>query len=98
MSVSGSKLSGHLNETATSEGSHEVTVPAGKYTAEEVHLGVKVAASGGGKNINDTTNFNLYLVKNIGVVESAKNSISLTIEGHSVTEPIPSEALLSYKT
>ncbi len=97
MSVSGSKLSGHLNETATSEGSHEVRVPAGKYTAEEVHLGVKVAASGGGKTINDTTNFNLYLVKNIGVVESANNSISLTIEGHAITEPIPSEALLNYK-
>jgi len=97
ISVSGSKLSGHLNETATSEGARGVTVPAGKYTAEEVHLVIKVAASGGGKTINDATNFNLYLVKNIGEVESANNSIVLTIAGHSITEPIPSEALLSYK-
>jgi len=99
MSVSGSELSGHLNETATSEGAHEVTVPAGTYHhAEEVRLGVKIVASGDGKTVNYAINLNLYLVTNTGVVESANNSMVVPFDGHSMTEPIPSEALLSYKT
>jgi len=32
------------------------------------------------------------------VVESANNSMVVPFDGHSMTEPIPSEALLSYKT
>jgi hypothetical protein len=95
-SFSGQSMSGTLSETATAMGSHTVTVPAGTFSAQEVELTIAMHASGA-MPITMNLTFHLYLAKNVGMVENSGGSMAMNILGHSVTTPIGTDKLTTYK-
>ncbi len=95
-SFGGQSMSGTLSETATAMGSHTVTVPAGTFSTQQVKLTIGMHASGAMPMTMNMT-FQLYLAKNVGMVENSGGSIAMNILGHSVTTPMGTDKLTSYK-
>jgi hypothetical protein len=96
--LEGLTMAGKLTETATSEGSKAVKVPAGSYTAQEIQIVVNVTASSSGMSLKDKTTEHVYLVKNVGMVETAGGTSTTTITGLGApkTFTTPAEVLESY--
>jgi hypothetical protein len=96
--VEGMTMAGKLKETATSEGSHSVTVPAGTYTAQEMKISINVTASDSGMSLKDSTTESVYLVKNVGLVKTTGGTSTTTITGLGApkTFTTPGEVLESY--
>jgi hypothetical protein len=95
-SFSGQAMNGTLSETATALGSHTVTVPAGTFSTEEVKLTVGMHASGTMPMTMNLT-FQLYLAKNVGMVENNGGVMTMNILGHTVTTGMGTDKLASYK-
>lgn len=95
-SFGGKSMSGTLTETATALGSHTVTVPAGTFSTDEVKLTVGMHATGGMTMTMNLT-FDLYLAKNVGMVENSNGTMAMSILGHSVNMGMGTDKLASYK-
>jgi hypothetical protein len=95
-SFSGQTMTGTLSETATALGAHTVTVPAGTFSTDEVKLTVGMHATGA-MPMTMNLNFDLYLAKNVGMVENTGGSIAMSLMGHSMTTGMGTDKLASYK-
>ncbi len=96
--VAGFSIKEHLDETVTSMGAHPVTVPAGRYAAEELHMVLDVTGSASGFTTSDSSAYDLYLVKNVGMVETSAGTSSTTVAGHTETIATGAEQLVKYTT
>jgi len=96
--IAGLSLKEHLNETVTSMGAHPVTVPAGRYDAEELHMVLDVTSSASGIATSDSTTYDLYLAKNVGMVETSAGMSSTTVAGHTEKTGTGAEELVKYTT
>lgn len=85
-----------LDETVVSGGATSVTVPAGTYPVQV--LSVQITATGGAQGIDTTesSSYDLYLAKNVGIVEIGGGRGAVTVEGQTVNAPIGDEVLVSY--
>lgn len=86
----------HLTETVTSMGVTPVHVPAGSYSAEKLQMVLKVSASESGISFSDTASFAVFLVKNVGLVETGGGTVSTSVMGHSTNVETGSEVLVRY--
>ncbi len=96
--VSGTSVEEHIDETVTSIGAHKLTVPAGSYTAEELRMLLVVTSTVSGVATTDTIDYDLYLAKNVGMVESSAATVSFTVVGHTESVTTGAEQLVKYTT
>jgi len=94
--ISGQSEKGTLSETATALGPHTVTVPAGTFSTEEVKTIVGMHAIRS-QPMTMSLTIRYFFAKNVGVVETIGGNLRVTVTGQSVTTPLGSEKLESYK-
>ena len=92
----GKTMTGTLTEIATALGSHTVTVPAGTFSTDELKLTLDMHAAGA-MPITFSLTFDLYLAKNVGMVEDIGGSMAMNILGHSVNTTMGTDKLVSFK-
>jgi hypothetical protein len=76
------RVTEHITETVTSMGQQTVHVVAGTYTAEKLHLLLNISGHYSVVTISDTVSSYVYLVRNVGVVESGGGTVTATVLGH----------------
>jgi hypothetical protein len=96
VTIGGQALTGQQTETATSEGAHQVKVAAGTYTAQELHLSIGISASSSAITMKSTSSQDIYLVKNVGLVDSAAGTSKVSVMGENITTSTPAEELVNY--
>jgi hypothetical protein len=96
VTIGGQALAGQQTETATSEGAHQVKVAAGTYTAQELHLSIGISASSSAITMKSTSSQDIYLVKNVGLVDSAAGTSKVSVMGEDITTATPAEELVNY--
>ncbi len=86
----------HLSETITSLGTQHVTVPAGAFTAQKLQTTVKITGAAYGMTTSSTSNSYLYLVANVGPVETGGGTVTSGVAGHTITSPTGTTELVKY--
>jgi hypothetical protein len=76
------RVTEHITETVTSMGQQTVHVIAGTYNAEKLHMLLNISGHYSTLTISDTVSSYVYLVRNVGVVESGGGTVTATILGH----------------
>jgi hypothetical protein len=76
------RVTEHMTETVTSMGQQTVHVIAGTYNAEKLHMLINISGQYSTLTISDTASSYVYLVRNVGVVESGGGTVTATILGH----------------
>jgi hypothetical protein len=94
--ASGFSMREHLAETATSAGVKTVSVPAGTFHAEKLQMLLEITSSAPVASSASTVNYAVYLVKNVGMVETGAGSVSMSVMGHHFGTAIGAAELLSY--
>lgn len=86
----------HLAETATSMGVQPVSVPAGTFHAEKLQMVLKITSSAPVVSFTDTASYAVYLVKNVGTVETGAGTVSTSVMGHTTNVATGAEELVAY--
>ncbi|HET9059242.1 MAG TPA: hypothetical protein VFN61_04920 [Acidimicrobiales bacterium] len=106
---SGVSIKTHMVETVTSLGLKVVHVPAGAFHAEQVQLAMNLTsgattASGTvpayvkqATSSASTTRYSIFLVKNVGIVETGAVTAVVSVMGRSFTSQIGAAELVSYR-
>lgn len=94
--VSRFSMKEHLAETATSMGAQTVNVPAGTFHAQKLQMAMKITSSVSGVPFVDTASYAVFLVKNVGVVETGAGTVSTSVMGHATNASTGTEELLDY--
>ena len=94
--VAGYAMREHLAETATSAGARTVSLPAGTFHAEKLQMALKITSSTSGVSFADTFVYAVYLVKDVGVVETGAGSASTSVMGQATKVSTGAEELLKY--
>ncbi|HUB72373.1 MAG TPA: hypothetical protein VL984_18265 [Acidimicrobiales bacterium] len=95
-SIEGQSLKGTLSETATAMGPHTVSVPAGTFSTAEVRMTIAMHGTGV-MALSSSLHFNLFLAKNVGLVEDTGGSMAMTVMGHAIDTSLGTDKLVSYK-
>jgi hypothetical protein len=73
-----------------------VNVPAGTFHARKLQMALKITSSVSGVPFVDTASYAVYLVKDVGVVETGAGTVSTSVMGHATNASTGTEELLDY--
>lgn len=108
-SGAGVSMKWHMVETATSLGVQQVHVPAGTFRAEKLQMLMKLNSSAvlpsgtvptyakGLTSSKATVAYSVFLVRDVGMVETGAGTASTSVMGHTFSTPTGSEELLGYR-